>query len=141
MQELILKNFVFVSNCHQRFEHDVPVMGEQNCLRTVSVEKNINGCEGYKLAPGDGYIVKVFNNDVNRPNMTDKPMRIVRQTSNMVELRGFPIEAISPLGWMELDYRDYGFVVYYEGGEVSKCVLHMYDRDIRIEYMCKFEYM
>ena len=50
-------------------------MGLQECFRTVCVEKNINGCNGYKLESGVGYIVKVFNDDLGRPNMSDKPMK------------------------------------------------------------------
>lgn len=89
---------------------------------------------GYKLQPGIGYIVKIYNDDLGKPNMSDKPMKVVRKTSDMVELRGFPIEALSPFGWQEVDYSDYGFVVYYKNRKVEKCVLYMYDRDIRIEY-------
>lgn len=85
--------FVFKSNCHQRFENNSPVMGLQECIRTISVEKNTNGCRGYKLQPGDGYIVKIFNDDLGKPNMSDKPMRVVRKTETSIELRGFPIEA------------------------------------------------
>ena len=126
--------FEFKSNCHQRYEKGNPVMGLQKCIRTVSVEKNTNGCRGYKLEPGDGYIVKIYNDDMGRPNMSDKPMRVLRKTETSIELRGFPIEAQSPFGWQEVDYRDYGLVVYYESGKVSKCVLHMYDRNTYIEY-------
>ena len=36
-------------------------------------------------------IVKVFNDDLGKPNMSDKPMKVVRKTDNSVELRGFPI--------------------------------------------------
>lgn len=129
--------FVFKSNCHQRFENSSPVMGLQECIRTISVEKNTNGCRGYKLQPGDGYIVKIFNDDLGKPNMSDKPMRVVRKTETSVELRGFPIEAQSPFGWQEVDYCDYGLIVYYESGKVSKCVLHMYDRNTYIEYRQK----
>ena len=68
--------FTFTSNQHLRYENGSPVHGLQNCIRTVSVEVNKNGCNGYKLEPGDGYIVKIFNNDLNRPLMADKPMRI-----------------------------------------------------------------
>lgn len=124
----------FKSNCHQRYENGSPVKDLQKCIRTIRVEKNTNGCRGYKLQPGDGYIVKIFNDDLGKPNMSDKPMRVVRKTETSVELRGFPIEAQSPFGWVEVDYRDYGFIVYYESGKVSKCVLHMYDRNIFIEY-------
>lgn len=33
-----------------------------------------------------------------------------------------------------MDYRDYGLIVYHEHGKVSKCVLHMYNRNIFVEY-------
>lgn len=131
---IIVEPFVFKSNCHQRYENGNPVMGLQECGRTVSVIKNINGCKGYRLAPGVGYIVKIYNDDLGRPNMSDKPMKVVAKTENFVEFRGFPIEAMSPFGWQEVDYRDYGLVVYYKNGQVEKCVLHMYDRNIKIEY-------
>lgn len=130
----IIEPFVFKSDCHQRFENGSEVMGLQQCIRTVSVEKNINGCRGYKLNPGDGYIVKVFNDDLGKPNMSDKPMRIVSKTSEKVELRGFPIEAQTPFGWQEVNYSDYGFTAYYENSKVVKCVLHMFDRNINLEY-------
>ena len=54
-----LQPFTFKSNCHQRYENNTPVQGLQECLRTVSVVKNTNGCPGYKLEPGIGYIVKI----------------------------------------------------------------------------------
>lgn len=129
-----MEPFVFKSDCHQRFENGSEVMGLQQCIRTVSIEKNTNGCRGYKLNPGDGYIVKVFNDDLGKPNMSDKPMRIVSKTADKVELRGFPIEAQTPFGWQEVDYREYGFTVYYTNGKVSKCVLHMFDRNVDLEY-------
>lgn len=132
--QLTLEPFVFVSDCHQRYQNGAEVMGLQQCTRTVRVEKNTNGCRGYKLNPGDGYIVKVYNNDLGKPNISDKPMRIVRKTADKVELRGFPIEAQTPFGWQEVDYRDYGFTVYYTNGKISKCVLHMFDRNVDLEY-------
>ena len=74
---MTIEPFVFNSNCHQRYEGAYPKMGLQECLRTVSVVKNTNGCSGYQLHPGDGHIVKIFNDDVGKPNMADKPMRVV----------------------------------------------------------------
>lgn len=129
-----MEPFVFKSDCHQRFENGNKVMGLQQCSRTVSVEKNTSGCRGYKLNPGEGYIVKVFNDDLGKPNMSDKPMRIVSKTADKIELRGFPIEAQTPFGWQEVDYGDYGFTVYYSNGKVDKCVLHMFDRNVDLEY-------
>ena len=127
--------FSFKSTCHQRYENNVPVQGLQECVRTISVEKNTNGCQGYRLQPGIGYIIKIHNDDLNRPNMSDKPMRIICRTDFSVEFSGFPIEAETPFGWQEVDYSNYGLMVYYKGGKIEKCVLHMYDRNTRIEYM------
>ena len=129
-----MEPFTFKSNCYQRFENGTPVMGLQECGRTISVVKNTNGCQGYQFDPGDGYIVKFFNDDIEQPYMSDKPMRVVRKTETSVELRGFPILARSPFGWQEVDNADYGLMVHYEAGKVSKCVLHMYDRKTFIEY-------
>lgn len=138
-QKESIQPFTFRSNCHQRYENDTPVMSLQECIRTVSLVKNTDGCPGYKLKPGVGYIVKIYNDDLGKPNMSDKPMKVVTKSADIVELRGFPIEARSPFGWQEVDYSDYGFVVYYKNGQVEKCVLHMYDRNIRLEYMTKSE--
>ena len=126
--------FAFKTDCHQIYENGSEVMGLQQCIRTVSVEKNTNGCRGYKLNPGDGYIIKVYNDDLGKPNMSDKPMRIISKAAEKVELRGFPIEVQTPFGWQEVDYRDYGFTVYYDKGKVVKCVLHMFDRNVDLEY-------
>ena len=127
--------FIFKSTCHQRYENNVPVQGLQECIRTISVEKNTNGCQGYRLQPGIGYIIKIYNDDLNRPNMSDKPMKIICCTESSIEFVGFPIEAETPFGWQEVDYSNYGLMVYYNGGVIEKCVLYMYDRDTRIEYM------
>ena len=130
-----IKPFVFKSNCHQRYENNQPVKGLQECIRTITVEKNTDGCKGYKLEPGKGYIVNMFNDDLNKTNMSDKPMVVFRRTDTTIELRGFPIDAQTPFGWQEIDLSDYGLVVYYENGEVVKCRLEMYDRNTFIEYM------
>ena len=131
---MTIEPFVFKSNCHQRYEGAYPKMGLQECLRTVSVVKNTNGCSGYQLQPGDGYIIKIFNDDAGKPNMADKPMRVVRKTDTSVELRGYKVNAQTPFGWQEIDLADYGLLVHYENGKVCKCVLHMYDRNTFIEY-------
>ena len=70
-----IQPFTFASTCHQRYENNVPVKGLQECKRTISVVKNTSGCPGYKLQPGIGYIVKIYNDDLGKPNMSDKPMK------------------------------------------------------------------
>ena len=132
-----VKPFVFKSDCHQRYENGTPKLGLQECIRTIRVEKNTNGCSGYRLAPGVGYIVKIYNDDLGKPNMSDKPMKVVRQSNGILELRGFPIDAQTPFGWQEIDLSEYGLVVYYENGKVVKCRLHMYDRNTYIEYLSR----
>lgn len=126
--------FTFKSDCHQRYESNIPVQGLQQCGRTVSVISNTNGCPGYRLEAGVGYIVKIYNDNLGKPNMSDKPMKLIRKTNEMAEFRGFPIEAQTPFGWQEIDYSDYGLTIYYKNSNVCKCVLHMYDRGVDLEY-------
>ena len=72
---------VFESHSHQRFEGGIPKLGAQTCNRTVKIEKNTNGCKGYQLTPGDGFIVSILNVDGNHPlwgdnyQMSPKPMK------------------------------------------------------------------
>lgn len=129
-----IQPFVFKSDSHQRYQNGNKVGEIQQCFRTLSVEKNVNGCRGYRLAPGDGYIVKIYNDDIGKPNMSDKPMRIVSKNTNKIELRGFPIDAMAPFGWQEVANDDYGLTVYYLNDRVERCVFHMFDRKIDIEY-------
>ena len=126
--------FVFKSNEHQRYEYESPVMGLQKCLRTIVVEANKNGCEGYKIKPGDGYIVKIYNNDTSNAQMSAKPMRLIQVTDSFIELRGYPLLAFSLFGWQPMDYSTYGFFIHYANGRITHCDLHMYDRNVRIEY-------
>lgn len=126
--------FVFESNEHQRYEYGSPVMGLQKCLRTIVVEANKNGCEGYKIKPGDGYVVKIYNNDTSNSQMSAKPMRLFQVTDSFIELRGYPLLAFSLFGWKPLDYSTYGFFIHYANGRITHCDLHMFDRNVRIEY-------
>ncbi len=133
--DLSLEPFSFQSTSHQRYEKNEPKMGLQHCLRTINVLRNTKGCKGYLLEPGIGYIVQLINDDIGKPNMSDKPMNLLRKTNEIVELRGFPIKALSPFGWQDVDYSDYGLSIHYQNGEIIKCILYMFDRDIRIEYL------
>ncbi len=129
-----LEPFVFKSDQHQRYEDGTPVRGLQICGRTVILEKNTSGCKGYQVRPGDGFIVRLINEDTGKPQMAAKPMRIYKVSGNRVELRGYTVSAQTPFGWQEFDMSDYGLSVFYENESVSKCILHMYDRNVDIEY-------
>lgn len=126
--------FVFESNQHQRYENGNPVQGLQECPRTIKVEKNVNGCSGYQLKNGDGYIVRMINGDTGQPQMSAKPMRIIKSTVTEVIFRGYMVSAQTPFGFQDFDMSDYGLTVSLEDGKVAKCVLHMYDRNADIEY-------
>lgn len=135
-------DFIFNSSDHIRYENGIHVAGPHGgANRAIQVEPNINGCDGYNIQGGDGYIVTIYNLDGLHPiwqsnvQMTPKPMRIVSQTADKIVLRGYPVLAISPFGWVEFDGQDYGLTIYIENGEVKKCILHMYDRKIDLEYL------
>ena len=132
--ELSIAPFVFESNQHQRYENGNPVQGLQECPRTIKVEKNVNGCSGYQLKNGDGYIVRMINGDTGQPQMSAKPMRVIKSTVTEVILRGYMVSAQTPFGFQDFDMSDYGLTVSLEDGKVVKCVLHMYDRNADIEY-------
>lgn len=62
-------------------------------------------------------------------------MLVIDNASDKIELRGYPVKAQGPFGWINVDYRDYGLTVYYKNDRVEKCVLHMFDRNVDIVYM------
>ncbi len=135
-------NFVFKSHNHLRYKNGHLVGGPDNgATRAVKVEPNINGCEGYNIKEGEGYIVTIFNLDGNHPvwnnnvQMTPKPMKIISQSSDKILLRGYPVKALSPLGWVDFAGQNYGLTIFYKKGDVDKCVMHMYDRYLDIEYL------
>ncbi len=56
-----LGNVEFISKSHLRYENGEVVQGLQICGRRINIEKNINGCKGYKIPNGVGYIVTIFD--------------------------------------------------------------------------------
>lgn len=131
---------IFRSTSHQRFEQGRPVQGLQICNRDIEIKRNENGCKGYNLKPNDGYIVTIYISDGVHPlwqsnvNMSPKPMRVIRNTPEVIELRGYPVEAMTPFGWIEIDQSDYGITLHIDSKQITKCTLHMFDRNIDIEY-------
>lgn len=135
-------NFVFKSPDHLRYEFGKHVSGPHGGAgRAIKVEPNSNGCEGYNIRIGDGYIITIFNLDGNHPvwqnniQVTPKPMRIVSQTSEKIVLRGYQVQAKGPFGWVDFNGADYGLSILLNNGEIDKCILHMHDRSADIEYL------
>ncbi len=133
----------FSSKDHIRFQNGLQVAGPHGGIvhRLIKVDLNEDGCEGYQLEKGDGYIVTIYNMDGAHPlwggnlQMTPKPMRIVEISPNSITLRGYPVLAQSPIGWIEFPGQDYGLSIYFEDSVVSKCILHLHDRGVDIEYI------
>jgi hypothetical protein len=134
-EQIKLSDVYFVSNSHQRYENGMPIHGLQSgCKRAVKIEDNING--------GEGYTVTVFNLDVTHPvwgnnvQMSPKPMKVIQQTSEKIILRGFGHDqmALAMGAGDDASFAHYGLSVFLKNGEVEKCILHMHDRGIDIEY-------
>lgn len=135
-------NFIFKSPDHLRYENGKQVLGPSGgAVRAIKVEPNINGCEGYNIMGGEGYIVTIYNLDNNHPDwnknvqMAPKPMKIISHTSQKIVLRGYQVQAMSPFGWVDFNGSDYGLSIFLIGSQIEKCVLHMHDRNIDIEYL------
>lgn len=124
----------FSSNTHQRYESGNPVKGEQrNCHRDIIITRNISG--------NIGYSVKIMNADA--PNsffgvtMSTKPMKVVEYFNGIVHMRGYGYDnnaVAMGIPKREASFEDYGLSIYHNGNEIEKCVLHMFDRDVDIEY-------
>lgn len=118
----------FLSSDHIRYEKGVNVSGHNyNCHRRIRIEKSITGNEGYS--------VTIFNEDSIHPmwgnniQMAPKGMRVVKQESGCVELRGCGNDS------MGFSFDGYGISVFYCDNQIIKCVLHMFDRGVDLEYL------
>ena len=121
-------NFVFKSPDHIRYENGRHVSGPHGGAgRAIKVEPKISG--------GEGYTVTLFNLDGNHPiwqnnvQMAPKQMKVVQQEGDKIVLRGFGYDA------MGASFADYGLTINFKNGEVEKCILHMHDRSVDVEYL------
>ena len=128
---------VFDSSDHVRFQNGQNVSGHNyNCHRRITIEKNIEGAEGYT--------VTIYNMDGMHPlwqnnvQMAPKRMKIVNVDRNIVELRGYgydenalamgaPLEAAS--------FENYGIAIMIENDAIVRAQLNMYDRNVSIVYL------
>ena len=135
-----MNNLTLISKRHQRYENGVPVMGMQYCGRALIIEnadfrKLMNGAPVF---PSDGFLVRMFNIDVRdengnyQPMMQPKLMELISDNMNKVELKGIALELMGVIG---ADFRDYSISLHLVNRRVVKCVLHMLDRGIDIEYL------
>ena len=127
---------VFDSSDHVRFQNGQNVSGHNyNCHRRITIEKNIEG--------GEGYTVTMYNMDGVHPfwqnniQMSPKRMKIVNKHENIIEFRGYgydenalafgaPMEAAS--------FANYGVVIKIENNHIVLAQLNMFDRHVSIVY-------
>lgn len=121
-------NFIFKSSDHLRYENGIHVSGPHGGAgRAVKVEPNVNGNEGFT--------VTIFNLDGNHPlwqnnvQMAPKQMKIIQQTNDRVILRGYGYDIRGA------SFADYGLTILFENNQVNKCILHLHDRKVDLEYL------
>lgn len=130
MLDLILN-----STHHQRYQNGIPVMGSQFCNRMIKIEnKDFSTMfNGLDVTPRRGFLVTMWNMDTltPTPQMQPKFMELVADKGNTILLRGV---ALKSMGIVVYDNKDYGITLYTPNRKVEKCVLHLYDRGVDIEY-------
>ena len=130
MQDLVLK-----STHHQRYQNGIPVMGSQYCNRTIKIENKefktmFNGLD---VTPQKGFLITMWNMDLPTPmqHMQPKLMEMVADMGDKILLHGVTLKA---MGVVAFDNKDYGITLYLKNRNVVKCVLHLLDRGVDIEY-------
>lgn len=130
MVDLVLK-----STHHQRYQNGVPVMGSQYCNRTIKIENKVfkEMFNGLDVTPKEGFLVTMWNMDMPVPTQQMQPKLMVMSadTGDKILLRGVQLQA---MGVVAYDNKDYGITLHLKNRDVVKCVLHMYDRGVDIEY-------
>ena len=130
MVDLVLK-----STHHQRYQNGVPVMGSQYCNRTIKIENKVfkEMFNGLEVTPKDGFLVTMWNMDTLTPvqQMQPKLMEMVADMGDKILLRGVTLKTN---GIVAYDNKDYGMTLHLRNRNVVKCVLHIYDRGVDIEY-------
>lgn len=130
MQDLVLK-----STHHQRYQNGIPVMGSQYCNRTIKIENKefktmFNGLD---VTPQKGFLITMWNMDLPTPmqHMQPKLMEMVADMGDKILLQGVTLKA---MGVVAFDNKDYGITLHLKNRNVVKCVLHLLDRGVDIEY-------
>ena len=90
------------------------------------------------VSPADGFIVRMINMDAQDANgnyrdmMQPKLMEMVSDNINRIELKGVTLKL---MGVTCVDYSAYSISLHLINRKVVKCVLHMLDRGVDIEYL------
>lgn len=128
---------VFDSSDHVRFQNGQDVSGHNyNCHRRITIEKNIEGDEGYT--------VTMYNMDGLHPlwqnniQMSPKQMKIVNKQGCIIEFRGYGYDENALAIGASLEaasFANYGLVIMIEDNSIVRAQLNMYNRNISIVYL------
>jgi tetratricopeptide (TPR) repeat protein len=122
-----LLEFVFESSDHLRYENGQHVAGPHGgARRAIKVEPN-----------NDGQSVSVYNMQgihpiwQNNVQVAPKQMKIIQETNNKIVLRGFGEDNMGE------EFSNYGLTIVLQDNHstIEKCILHMHDRGVDIEYL------
>lgn len=115
---------IFDSSDHERYQNGRAVSGHNyGCNRRFVIKSN-----------GNGYTVTLYNLDGMHPlwgnnvQMAPKPMRIVKITGDVVEMRGYGRDM------MGSSFADYGIYIHLVNKEIDSIQLNMYDKGVSIIY-------
>jgi len=117
----------FISLNHIRYENGFDHYGLQvGAKRGIEIIKSDSN--------ENNFIVTMYNLDGNHPiwgtniQMHPKRMKIISQSATKVELRGFGNDKLG------IPFSGYGLSLYFDAGEIERIVLHMFDKNVDIEY-------
>lgn len=121
-------SYEFKSSDHIRFQNGHDVSGHNyNCHRTVRIESNIEG--------GEGYTVSILNDDSIHPlwgnniQMAPKQMKVVVVEPYRIVLQGYGTDR------MGAPFADYALTIVFDNDEIHSCILHMIDRNVDLMYL------
>ena len=136
-----MRDLKLISRKHQRYENKVPVMGQQSCIRIIFILNDdfATRFSGWEIPVKQGFIVRILNGHIKDVNgnfvdiMRPKFMKVVSDAGDRIELEGVTFRAYGQ-NMDLLDSRAYSITLYLVNRIVYKCVLHILDRGIDIEY-------
>ncbi len=94
---------------------------------TVIVDENTNGCHGYRVISGKGYLVSILNSDSGIVQLGPIPMLVESVSADCISLQGYKCMKESLYGSREIDNSLIGLNVLFKGGDVDSCVLARID--------------
>ena len=90
---------------------------------SVIIEENRDGCPGYRVEAGEGYVVSVVNDASGMVQIGPLPMMIEDISKDHISLQGFQCTKESLYGSTEVDNSYIGLSVFFDDYVPQRCVL------------------